>query len=381
LAGNPTRLTAVRECAGVEAESCTRPTEFSYSNEAGFAEAVEIELPEGAGNPVPFGVSLASGQGHDRLNVLSAGSLVKLDFAYNSTDIISLVPYGEYFAPVVRLLEGLFPEDPPDVFLRSLEVDFKQNTVTATTPCGANTVPFRHILRDSASGRDFVHDNCEIAHDERDLFDLTVGAPVSTHVYWRPREWFVDLDGDGVQDKLFCSPDEERLAYKFASAATTDHPAPPVDATFEERDGDIELPFPHMCRPVCDPQPLGLPPLGPLQQHECFAGPPASLVFDIDGDGTGNLTVHDGDGWIALAMGANGPFWENYGDEPAPRPGPFFQILPVDVNGDGLTDLLSLPYEDAPTSFRIYPYIGINTGNGFQQFLLSTEEESDGYAP
>lgn len=204
--------------------------------------------------------------------------------------------------------------------------------------------------------------------------------------------WFIDLDGDGVQDKLFCyggdgggpfglpAPTPGELDYEASNArnvASNAFPAPPINA----RHGDgqaVQVPstFASMC--TCT-------------LVNCTGA--ASFGMDVDGDGVANFVAYDKDTkrWNVLFITSAGPHWDvdrldvlDGTVDPEQH-----LVLPLDVNGDGLSDIVALPKLQTVKVANIVTiteplrpgYIALNTGHGFSLRELSAADNASLEAP
>jgi RHS repeat-associated protein len=202
-----------------------------------------------------------------------------------------------------------------------------------------------------------------------------------------PQNWFFDIDGDGVDDKLYCySGEEPVLDYKFANAASVDtdqYPTPPFQATHADRSHFAPTAFDSMCR------------CAPLFGDAKYCPQVPSAVFDVDGDGTPNLVVLDQDTgrWSVLIFSRDSlPRWDTELLEPLNKVVAFstHAILPIDVNGDGLRDIVALGSEkiDYNVTTCLFgcnhtrpSYIAMNTGTGFGLRSINVEALGAGSVP
>lgn len=392
LVSGQNRLRSVQEAATAVACSdgglCKPATVFEYFDDVGFEPGVEIDAQStygqfGNGNVRPFGMvrqwppeeaaartpqlvglDPIFERRSDRLSTLHGGISVTLSQPLpgdvgEGLRMISLKtgdPVTAFLGTAIGAINALFGDEEVDTTYRGYSF----------SPAFEDQFPIASDYIDSSRPQ------------HRIVVGPTDGETVRTKFgsgLFERNEWLLDVDGDGVQDKLYCYPqpgEQVPLQYKLAAAAAVPaayHPTVPAEATTAEATGSIPAIFPNVCK--CSTFP-------------CAGQPAPTLIFDIDGDGTRNLIVHDDENqWAALVFTDGVPAWRtDFFTALAPVVSPEdHRILPMDVNGDGLRDLVALAIErfipdlngPSPVINVTRPsYVAINTGTGFDVRAITT---------
>jgi RHS repeat-associated protein len=391
---NSMRLTSIRECVGptpTEPTSalCKPPTTFDYIEEFGFESAfgepapiINASIP---GNPIPslsaFGIPFKWGatKQMDFLATATIDSYVirSSPFFAAAAMVAAFVPtVGPYASAVLNVIGSHADSQytkytPHNVEVLSLS-DGGGVVSSLEQPCGRNLNPSQHLLvRNHVVGySQEIRHVCPSVRTTGRLVPLGLLPPapgfppilVSQEALYTPQLWYVDADGDGVQDKLFCSQDGTKLNIKFTDAALAQGADIPEGA--HDGNEDVSIPaFGNICKVTCPG----------VDWPICIADQTFSSVFDVNGDGTSDLVVFDREqGWAALEItGHSGGWRTDWFDGVSLRPNQHYYTVTIDANGDGLRDLLGLPTADAyANGAGQRPMVVWNTGAGFRQEML-----------
>lgn len=393
------RLASLQECAGASSAACKRPTVFSYFDEAGFDAGINVPIPVESGFSVappisPYGIVHKSDDGYDLLTVLSATAnpYIVTPIPPGVDMVVGAVPAvgAGIAAATITLINALGAEKRNRLWYESFTWNVgRDESLVGGVPCpntGGQVVGMRHLIGNDAYGRETVRDQCPVSKVlTQEVRNPRTGGSYTTFVgikYVRP-EWLVDLDGDGIQDMLYCAEEGStasfsptHLDFKFAKAANATTPAPPLNPTHAQRDGEVPT-FGRLCQPPSKPG-----------DDRLF-----TLVMDIDGDGAGDLIAYDPKlGWaVLLKEGLNFVWTQTYFAGVTIKPEIAHVVSVMDVNGDGLRDLFAQPEPsgnlknfgtgpDAETLSRT-PLVAINTGRGFNQIQLAATDATASRAP
>jgi RHS repeat-associated protein len=364
------RLTAIFQCAGQGTGACQMPTGFGYYDDGGFDVGRDVSIPNEVGTSLPppeeflpSGVVHKSEDGYDLLTTLlgQPSSYLVTPIPPGANTAVSLFPgAGQYAAAAINIINALGVQQRTDVRFRSFTWNpVFSASVGGTYVCGVNQTPVTQVQGNGPFGAEKVIQSCPDAR-----LVQTPGQPFPLPVSVPPRQWLVDLDGDAVQDIVYCVDDPRpllgwgpmHLDYRLAKAATTQAPVPPSPGPHSARDGEFPL-FGDICN---------------FNEKVQF-----STVMDLDNDGVGSIVAFDAKlGWAVLTYGRG---WETAPVAGLTIEGNYnYYIAPVDANGDGLRDLLALP---DPTKFpndpigAISPIINYNTGRGFTPELLNVVKD------
>ena len=395
--GGESRLGSVEEAVteaacGTTGAICRPATRFDYFDDIGFEPGVAVSSPLRAAGPGP--VSLAT---HIASPLGIVHQWAPSDGWNSRSPLLGLLPAEERRTDRITYLHG--------------SASLKRPTVTYGYMGWAISLEDSRSVENQQAYLEELEDRLEPEIVERyssrsygPLFTQPGGVPYDyieneaprPHIVVGPtggetihsiftseRVWLVDLDGDGVQDKLYCTgpltPGNRQLSYKLANARNTpanQHPQVPVDATEADRTGFVEPIFENICG--CTPGPFG-----------CWPRKAPTLRLDVDGDGTLNVLFHDGEhSWAGLDFSSGTPVWrtdwfDGVGEYLNPDD---YYLLPVDANGDGLRDLLALPEKDVrydgdgpptvvPTDEQTY--LAINTGRHFELRTLAAPADDE----
>jgi RHS repeat-associated protein len=393
------RLTRIQQCAGAGCPVCDPSTSgvclpetvFEYYDEWGFEAPREFHpsypgayYNEGLNR---YGLTRRVGR-QDILDTFSVDTSVTTASPYWGLAAVGM-SFIPYVGPFAASITNSLAEDQIDIEYRAWSFDIQSNRADGPFPtCGGEFPPTRQVIM---GGTTTYLDVCPrykettepvpmLAPNGQPLVDKQ-GNPYSVTAYvkrlYTPGVWMADVDGDGVQDKLFCDG-ESKLGYVLAKAYETGSSNPPTGAGHSEAI-DIDA-FGDLCKVACAPK------LEPCfrcaaQTAVCTADRVFSTIFDVDGDGTANLVVNDRKlGWAALVYDQGVMSWRS----------DWFNALTIDanktdyvevldVNGDGLRDLLALP---AQASASTPPLVAFNTALGFSQLQLTPDGDATlGTAP
>jgi RHS repeat-associated protein len=391
VVNDSTFLKSVQMCAGPTAQACKPPTTFDYYNdELGFGPGEQVALPthdqNGSVIPeiLPYGiVHKSSFATPDELTSLNVTTDVQLVYPIPGGVELALnvVPVaGPWMSRVAGLINQLEEEAHTSSVYRNRTFSFASTNAFyhgAADPCdNGRTAPLQQLLFSAELGKETIHSSClDLQTTGRSCAPVPGGGfdcdfasdSLAQHVVYYPREWFVDVDGDGVQDRIACQKDANMLSVFLSKAYRAPQAGEPADFEIAAY-GDL-------CNVDC----------GDKDELLCAEKRPVSLVFDVDGDGTGNLVVHDeGRGrWAALFFPRNEQpiFREDWFIGVSLQPHKYYTVI-IDANGDGLRDILALP----DSRFGIFPppdaqggrrptLLLLNTGRGFVEQRLQADDE------
>lgn len=345
------RLTSLQECDGSNS-ICKGATTFTYKTDQGFDAGTPFTpaIPDpkwGAPDAfTPYGMTL-SGGAYDVLVTRSDNG--------TSTPIMPL-PGGDMavspflFTPVGWALT--LAVDLINLFGGSVEnkdwfVDITNDFVkhTANVVGGTEdlindgicpqTVPSTPQVIRYPSGTDGLYDTCD----------------------GQAKRLFVDVDGDGVQDRLQCSQDGQQIEYYLARS----HGHKVVDRLKNQPispDGSFAA-FPNFCASE----------RAWLASPKSATEPPFISAFDVDGDGTTNVLVNDRTGFSGLFFDGSTFQWRRLSTDPVPIRMLNYFVALLDANGDGLRDVLALPISG--TKENPHPFLWTNTGTGFKVAVVN----------
>jgi len=381
---NVSRVTSISECFGA-ADACKPATTFSYHDQVGFEDLTTDPVLDAAAEDHPealsrFGMTHRWVPDHgsfgfrerDKLStasVVTHPTRINQDFK-TAAFVMSLVPtWGPYAAAIISMAGSLMHYTESVYTAYDHFVPNGINTI-GSRPCGGS-MPAWHSIR-QPDGMERLHAVCYDAKEGvnvgRKEGCISYGFRGCTQegemddirtVYYYPRTWFFDANGDGVQDKFFCSSDETKVLYTLAKPAETGSTEVPVNAGEGTEDGEVEA-FGDICRITCTPTKSN-------NSGTCTADQPFSAVMDIDGDGAGNLIAYDRElGWRALGYENGDAVWHaSWLRDISIEPNERSAVFTMDANGDGLTDLVALPVRSVPDAGPAT--VVWNTGNGFIQ--------------
>lgn len=412
------RLSRLFECAGPEGSACLRPTEFSYYEEEG---GLEQGSALGSFNPMGIPLYHRLDRSSQALSVLYGNTFLSLDTLLSpevefaaTTTLSFFPPYGPLAASAVHFANALTARTQIDLRSGRRLVEMTRQGATITEqprPCEGAALPQQNVVRD-IHGSEQVKDSCYVtagsAWDPRactasvwaaglcrrgdeplfcahpsvttfpscqtlfetlpacslaDFLDGRCLGPVTPAVA-HPREWYLDLNGDGTDDRAFCEGTE--LKYELNRWENTGIPAPSAPGGQIEAWGDL-------CKYTCaDLTQVGIAgPSGGRDAFTCMIAPAHVIILDIDGDGSANLLAWDRQGWAALVVDAAGPRWVENVLPAFIHPNLVSYYMP-DINGDGLRDIVAYPIRGVPATTPIFAWR--NTGSGFVP-SLTTERD------
>jgi RHS repeat-associated protein len=346
------RLTSLKECAG-DGSPCKAPSTFHYFDDLGFFPGADAQTSPETGAFVPWSTPLATFQGQDRLAVMTqTGTETVSQPIPGEVQLAASLIFAEspFVGAALHAVNVLGAQASVSPISRAATYDFVQHTSTGGWPCGlavgvdAGALAYQNIWRSATSGEDHVFYNC------------------SQQPYAPKPSWMVDIDGDGIQDKLWCSyelPGGDTVNYRLSHRAA--YGVPPWDAT--TREGTI---------------PFGLT-SSAASPTLCNTSQTASFTFDVDGDGTGNLVYWQPDPlssagqWRAVAYDpVSGPHFVNLGVDGDRVAFPVLRNynFVIDANGDGLKDILSLLSPDHSPAEHPVPVLWLNDGKHLRRTTL-----------
>ena len=354
------RLKTLQECAG-PSSICKGATTFKYKNDQGFGAGIPFKPPitdidGGSGAPewlAPYGTALGLREGYDILHTESdnATSIPTQPIPGGADMAVQAIPVAGQIAGAIIDLINLFGSS---AYLQhwfvEVNYDLKKKTYSFGGRCLQRERATQHVIRTQLGG--------EIT------WDTCAGEPPT---------WFIDVDGDGVQDRLHCSNNGGELAYYLARNHGHDVPTD-MSKLPTMPDGKLAT-LSNLC---ADRAKWDLWAINPFRGQEP-PKPPFIGAFDVDGDGTGNLFFKDDTGVVALFFDGDHPTWRRLSTDTMPLDLERRYVSFLDANGDGLRDILALPSKQTP-EFQT-PVLWVNTGNGFRQTLLSVDAVADAMAP
>jgi len=415
LMNRSNRLSLLQECVGPNEEACRLPTSFTYDEQVGFeqrslpgvassdtyyepgpAGGVGKTDPDANYNTIPYGL-IQHDKGIDRLSTASWNTYATAASpwygvaGFAAAFIPSVGPYASLMINLASLGAG---SSFTDYQRFDVHTDIAFCPDPQTTDCGFNAfskltlslwnlrtlcpngqAPTSHMLAsDPLTGEsEKVYDACPqktpsgrtLQCDNRGHCSQSPTGSVQQQVVSPPNVWFPDVNGDGVQDKLFCSGDGKRLRWKLARPLEGDASVP-TSASDNDFDDSIEQ-FATTCQATCND----------VTSPTCSGGRQFSTVFDVNGDGTSDLVVYDGSslgkGWAVLLFDKNGDAsWnEELMEGVNILANHRYFVTVLDANGDGLKDMLGLP--DLSVDAGRQPLMEWNTGNGFREEVLAAE--------
>jgi RHS repeat-associated protein len=188
-----------------------------------------------------------------------------------------------------------------------------------------------------------------------------------------PRVWYLDLDGDGLQDLLQCASntnqnDQTHLTVVRAtqSGGSVQIPSP----------GDAGAPIPafsDMCAITCNN----------TTEPTCQAFQAFTTLLDVNGDGTNDLVAADSQDHLAVLLfdkSGNATWHDEYFSGLTISANKRDYVVTMDVNGDGFRDLVALP-DPRVDKTRTVARVAYNTGNGFVESPLSSTDNVAVLAP
>ena len=346
------RLTSVQECDGPNS-ICKGATTFSYKTDQGFDAGTPFApaVPEPQwGAPMaftPFGIALSRGT-YDEL-------LTRSDNGTSS--IVTPLPGGDSAAVAVVMWSNpvgwavTIAIDLINLFGSSEEhqewfVDIFNDFVN-------------HTANPSSSGGEFINDGVcmpTVPSAPQVIHYLDGSEGVHYTCEGQAKTLFIDVDGDGVQDRLQCSVNGQQIEYYLAR--NHDHEVPTHVRTLPGPDGSVPA-FKNFC--VSERAWASSP--------NSATEPPFIAAFDVDGDGTSNLLVNDRTGFSGLFFDGPMPEWRRLSTDPVPIRLANYYVAFLDANGDGLRDVLALPISGSHE--YPYPLLWTNTGTSFQVAIVN----------
>ena len=415
------RLTSIQECAS-SVSLCKPPTTFSYFDETGFENAVPVSvdcadtsegcqgtLPDIINGINPYGYALQNGSGKDRLSTativttVDTGLVSFFDSVGIGFSVLSLgggaaiAAAGSIAAQAASTAAGSNAANN-----QFIPVDLELYTPSQATPgllhmrydllpkenCFA---PQRQPVLDAPLDRDpgeYLVDDCPRAVPTGQWVEVNIGNdsdgnPVidqeRQYADYFPRVWYLDVDGDGLQDELQCGSNRNQqsdtssisVVYATKTGSSVHIPGP------HEPNVDLWVPaFSDMCAAVCN-----------NQEQRCTAITPFSTMLDVNGDGTPDLVAADAEEHLAALIftrdpqsgSVTGTWHPEYFSGVTLAVNSRDYIVAMDANGDGLRDLVGLPSDqiDATRTARI----AYNTGAGFVERPLASASDDAALAP
>jgi len=356
---NASRLKTFQECAGPNS-ICKGATTFKYKSEQGFGGGVSFTPPIinpnlNSGAPeflAPYGTALRTREGYDYLSTESdnATTVPTTPIPGGADMAVQAIPAaGPIVGAIIDVINLFGASSYLDHWYVRVSYDLLKKTYAFDGRCNQHQRAIEHVVR-NRDGSESIWDTCP-------------GEPMT---------WFIDVDGDGVQDRLQCPFGGQELSYYLAKSHG--HEVPTNISQQAEPDGKLPA-FGNLC---ADPGAWARWAVtlvrGPEPPKAPFVG-----AFDVDGDGTGNLFVKDNTGIVALFFDGDQPTWRRLSTDPMPLDLEKRYVSFLDANGDGLRDILALPSKQTP-EFQV-PVLWLNTGVGFRQTLLSVDSVADGMSP
>jgi len=358
---NASRLKTLQECAGPSA-ICKGATTFKYKSDQGFGPGVPFTPPIVDGNLnsgapellVPYGTPLGTRAGYDILSTQSdnATSIPTQPIPGGADMAVQAIPVAGQIAGAIIDLINLFGSSSYlQHWFVEVHYDFKKKTYGFGGRCFQRERATQHVIRNAIGGEE--------------TWDTCAGEPLT---------FFIDVDGDGVQDRLNCSDGGQKLSYYLAR--NHNHNVPTDLSQLPTPDGKVAT-LSNLCADQAA-----------WDQWAAFKGvfsggeppkPPFIGAFDVDGDGTGNLFFKDGTGITGLFFDGDQPAWRRLSTDAMPIDLAKRYVSFLDANGDGLRDMVALPSNQTP-EFKA-PVLWLNTGVGFRQTLLAVDAVADAMAP
>jgi RHS repeat-associated protein len=381
----PLYLKSIQECAGPTGLPCKPATNFDYYDELGFEAGEEVDFPLWHnGSPIPeilpYGIVHKEGSGPDRLTSLNVTTDVQLvqplpggvDLALNVVPVA-----GPWMSMVAGLIKMFGTEVDTSYTYHSQTFSFPSTNAIyhgVTDACNnGRSAPFQQLIYDPIFGHEKIHSSC-LSKFPTGKFCMPEGpfgggecgdvGTIPQTLVGYPRLWFVDVDGDGVQDQLGCIG-EENLGFKLSRGYLS------LNSGVPEEPGDYDgqtSDFGSLCQKKCNDS----------DEAECSERRPVSMVLDVDGDGTGNLVVFDDHlgRWAGLEFVGGSLQWrEDWFSSVSFNPRKYYTVA-LDSNGDGLRDILALPDPD----FNVIETLdAIESGAGFERPALLLLNNGTGF--
>ena len=348
------RLTSLQECAGPNA-ICKGATTFSYKADQGFDAGTPFTpaIPDpkwGAPDAfTPYGITVSRGAydvlitNSDNATSTPIMPLAGMDMAALPLVFAAPSGVGVVATIAINLLQLFTSDQENEAWFVDIENDFVKHTAKIKTGseqlfnngiCPQKVPSTPQVIR-FPDGTESTYDTCE----------------------GQAKRLFVDVDGDGVQDRLQCSPDGQQLAYYLAR--NHNHKLPDFDPALPATPDGAFPAYPKFC---ASERAWAASPTSATE-------PPYIMAFDVDGDGTSNVLVSDRGGFSALFFDGPAPEWRQLSADPMPLHLANYYVATLDANGDGLRDVLALPISGG----REYPYpvLWTNTGTGFKFGILN----------
>ncbi|HEX5018815.1 MAG TPA: SpvB/TcaC N-terminal domain-containing protein, partial [Actinomycetes bacterium] len=342
-AENPlARLSLVRTVTECTPSACKPATVFDYhSGQVGFEAPQVVHAHDGflhfdggfdnqglVRYGVVYGAEAGFGGPVNHLRTLSFNSYTTDVTPYFglAAFAVSFVPEVGPFASMALNIAGEELSSSSSDY-SSNDIDFATRQVEGPTKnCGGDPPSWQIVARDPFGDvLEDLHATCPITEPTgKKVVVASANSPtvqMDQKVTWTPPVWLVDIDGDGVQDKLYCSANKTQVLYKLAR--TQANREIPLSATTAQADGQAEAfggmcgascgrEIPMRCRPECLACPgLTCPsecgdarPDQSCQEYAWCAGTRQfSTAFDANGDGTSDLIVYDRtQGWAAYTF-------------------------------------------------------------------------------
>ncbi|HKO53019.1 MAG TPA: choice-of-anchor A family protein [Polyangiaceae bacterium] len=354
------RLASVQECDGPNS-ICKGATTFRYKTDQGFDAGTPFApaIPDPKwGAPMaftPYGIALSRGAYDVLVTRSDNGTTVPItplpggDLA--ALPLLATGPFGWAVSFSITLI-NLFGStvEHKDWFVDIIN-DFVQHTANVREGreefindgiCPQTVPAVPQVIR-NPTGTEGLHDTCE----------------------GQPKTLFIDVDGDGVQDRLQCSTNGQQI--EFYLARNHNHEPPTHVRSLPGPDGSVPA-FKDFC---ASERAWAASPNSATE-------PPFITAFDVDGDGTSNLLVNDRTGFSALFFDGSVPAWHRLSTDFVPIRLANYYVALLDANGDGLRDVLALPISVNHEYPR--PFLWTNTGTGFE-LAIATGDWPDIWAP
>jgi hypothetical protein len=407
------RLKSLQECSS-SLSLCKRPTYFDYFDETGFEDGKTTwvdcaQVAGGCNGPDArivnglnaYGFPLRSG-GADHLATATILSHVDMglvsffDTVGLGLSILSLGG-GAVLAATASMIQGVAPDmGQEDNEFLPLELRLYDTTgayAKASYSWSGERVnclmPARQPLLDaplSADPTERLISVCPVEIPTGKQILVPSGHtgtkfPHDQTLSFIPRVWYVDIDGDGLQDRLTCA----------SNGAHSDTTHLLVARATKTTDGQVNIPGSGgtvVTTPIAafsDTCSLIVPSNNQLT-YQAFQG--FSTLLDVNGDGTSELVAADTHDHLAALIfdeAGTATWHEEYFSGVTASSSKRDYIVVMDVNGDGLRDLVALPDREVTINHLLpnprTPRVAYNTGAGFVERSLSAADEVPVGAP
>jgi RHS repeat-associated protein len=406
------RLTRLQECSSSDS-LCKPATTFDYYDDFGFEDGRRVVIDcalnaEGCNGPDdivnginPYGYAVQSG-GKDHLATATVVTTVDtglVSFFDTLSMGFSIIAGPTAFAAAGSLIQGLGSTlghvdntfYPLDVQVGTYadygtpENSYYHASYGITSFHSDCAMPGRQPLAASPLDPDptvGLFDVCPITIETTRMVPRVPTASnkatsVRQRIVVTPRLWYVDVDGDGLQDQLVCASlrDNSDATHITIARAT-------------RSGGDVQIPGQHAA-PNANPV-AAFSDMCQISCHNddavCKAFQGFTTTLDVNGDGINELVAGDSKDHLAALIFEKdnegnliGTWHDEYFSGVTLSPSKRDYVVTLDANGDGLRDLVGLP--DPKVDSSGIGRIAYNTGAGFREVQVGADDNTALFAP